>query len=261
MGVRWIDYAIVDPVVAPAGSEAEFSEKLVRLPDCYQPNDRSRTASTAPTRVAAGLPADAFVFCSFNQPFKITREMFALWLDLLEAVPQAVLWLKADNRWATESLRARVDQRGIAPGRVVFGRTMRQPDHLARLRLADLALDCAPCGSHTTASDALWAGVPHIAYLGDTFSARVSASIVSAMGVPELIVRGVDEYRDLALRLARDRAALGVLRARIAANRLTAPLFDSRRFIRHLEAAYQAMWQRCLDGRPPDHIAVVPIDQ
>lgn len=259
MGVRWIDYSIVDPLVAPAGSEAEFSEKLVRLPDCYQPNDRARAIPDAPTRADVGLPADAFVFCSFNQPFKITREMFALWLDLLDAVPNAVLWLKADNRWATESLRARVAERGIAPERVVFGRALPQPKHLARLRLADLALDCAPCGSHTTASDALWAGVPHIAYLGNTFSSRVSASIVSAMNMPELIVSGMDEYRELALRLARDRAAHAVLRARVAANRLTAPLFDSRRFIRHLEAGYRAMWQRRLDGQPPDHIRVAPI--
>jgi predicted O-linked N-acetylglucosamine transferase (SPINDLY family) len=256
MGAPWIDYAIVDPVVAPPGNEAEFSEKLVRLPHCYQPNDRQRAIAAPPTRAEAGLPGDALVFCCFNQPFKINRPIFGLWLDLLRSVPRAVLWLKDDNRWATTAFKEQARAAGIDPARLVFGRNLPLPAHLARLTLADLALDCAPYGSHTTASDVLWAGVPQIALHGDTFAARVSASLLTAIGLPELIVRSAAEYRDLALRLATDPQALARLKARLSANRLTTPLFDSRRFVRHLEAGYQAMWRRCVAGLPPDHIDV-----
>jgi protein O-GlcNAc transferase len=259
MGAPWIDYAIVDSIVAPPASEIEFSEKLVRLPHCYQPNDRGRTIDPAPTRAQTGLPADAFVYCCFNQAFKVTREMFALWLDLLRATPHAVLWLTLDNRWAAAAMREHAQAGGIDPARLIFGRTLRLPAHLARLSLADVALDCAPCGSHTTASDALWAGVPQIAYLGDTFAARVSASLLTAIGLPEMIVRSPADYRDLAVRLASDRAALAQIRTRLVANRLTTPLFDSRRFVRHLEAGYEAMWRRCIAGLAPDHIDVQAI--
>jgi predicted O-linked N-acetylglucosamine transferase (SPINDLY family) len=204
------------------------------------------------------LPDAAFVFCSFNNAYKITPEIFAAWMRLLVKVEGSVLWLLAGNPTGVRNLKRAAEAAGIDPSRLVFASRAKPAEHLARHRLADLFLDTLPYNAHTTASDALWAGVPHIAYLGDTFSARVSASIVSAMGVPELIVRGVDEYRGLALRLVRDREALAALRARITVNRLTAPLFDSRRFIRHLEAGYLAMWQRRVEGRPPDHIAVTP---
>ena len=256
MGAPWIDYAIVDPVVAPPGSEAEFSEKLVRLPHSCQPNDRSRRIDPAPSRADVGLPADAFVYCCFNQPFKITREMFALWLEVLRAVPRAVLWLKDDNRWATAALKECAQAGGIGPDRLVFGRTLPLSAHLARLSLADLALDCTPCGSHTTASDALWAGVPQIACVGNTFAARVSASLLTAVGLPALIVRSPEEYRDLAIRLASDRDTLARIRTPLTANRLSAPLFDSGQFVRHLEAGYEAIWRRAVAGLPPDHIDV-----
>ena len=256
MGAPWVDYAIVDPIVAPPGSETEFAEKLVRLPHCYQPNDRQRAIGPAPTRAQAGLPDDAFVFCCFNQAYKINRPIFELWLDLLRAVPLAVLWLKDDNRWATAAFKERARAGGIDPTRLIFGGGQPLAAHLARLTLADLALDCAPYGSHTTASDALWAGVPQIAYCGDTFAARVSASLVTAIGLPELIVRSPEEYRVLAIRLANERGALASIRSRLAANRLTTPLFDSRLFARHLEAGYEAMWQRAVAGLPPDHIDV-----
>ena len=256
MGAAWVDYAIVDPIVAPPGSETEFTEKLVRLPHCYQPNDRKRAIGPVPTRAQAGLPDDAFVFCCFNQAYKINRPIFELWMDLLRAVPQAVLWLKDDNRWATAAFKEHAQAGGIDPARLIFAQGQPLAAHLARLTLADLALDCAPYGSHTTASDALWAGVPQIAYRGDTFAARVSASLVTAIGLPELIVRSPEEYRALAIRLANDRAALVQIKNRLAANRLTTPLFDSRLFVRHLEAGYQAMWQRAVAGLPPDHIAI-----
>jgi protein O-GlcNAc transferase len=256
MGAPWVDYAIVDPIVAPPRSETEFAEKLVRLPHCYQPNDRQRAIGPAPTRVQAGLPDDAFVFCCFNQAYKINRAIFELWMDLLRAIPRAVLWLKDDNRWATAAFKERARASGIDPVRLIFAQGRPLAAHLARLTLADLALDCAPYGSHTTASDALWAGVPQIAYCGGTFAARVSASLVTAIVLPELIVRSPEEYRALAVRLANDRPALGRIRDRLSANRLTTPLFDSRLFVRHLEAGYQAMWQRAVAGLPPDHIDI-----
>ena len=256
MGAPWIDYAIVDPVVAPPGSEGEFTERLVRLPHCYQPNDRQRAIGAAPTHAEAGLPEDAFVYCCFNQAYKINRAIFALWMDLLRAVPRAMLWLKDDNRWATAAFKEHARAAGIDPARLVFGAKLPLADHLARLTLADLALDCWPYGSHTTASDALWAGVPQIAYCGDTFAERVSASLVTAIGLPELIVRSPEECRVLAIHLAKDRDALASLRSRLAANRLATPLFDSRLFVGHLEAGYEAMWQRAVAGLPPDHINV-----
>jgi protein O-GlcNAc transferase len=256
IGAAWIDYAIVDPLVAPPGSEVEFTERLVRLPHCYQPNDRQRAIAAVPTRAQVGLPEGAFVYCCFNQAFKINRAIFGLWMDLLRATPHAVLWLKNDNRWATDTLKERARTAGIDPARLVFGESLPLADHLARLSLADLALDCAPYGSHTTASDALWAGVPQIAFWGDAFATRVSASLLTAVGLPELIVRSPEEYRALAARLANERDTLARIRSKLAANRLTTPLFDSSRFVRHLEAGYEAMWQRAIAGLPPDHIAI-----
>ncbi len=167
-----------------------------------------------------------------------------------------MLRLKDDNAWATAAFKQQAETAGINPDRLVFGRNLPLSDHLARLTLADLALDCAPYGAHTTATDALWAGVPQIALCGNTVAARVSASLLTAIGLPELIVHSDAEYRDLAIRLATDRARLDNIRARLAANRLTTPLFDSRRFVRHLEAGYEAIWQRCVAGLPPDHISV-----
>lgn len=256
LGTPWIDYMIVDPVAAPAACAADFSEKLLRLPHTYQSNDRKRVIEGKFTRAEMGLPADAFVFCCFNQAFKLHRATFALWMELLRAKPDSVLWLLEDNRWATEALRGRVRDAGISAERVIFAPRIAMPKHLARLRLADLALDAPPYGSHTTCSDALWAGTPHLALRGQTFSSRVSASLLHAIGLPELVAEDPESYRALALRLADDRAYHAVIRARLAANRLSAPLFDSARFVRHLEAAYELIWRRHRAGLPPDHIDV-----
>lgn len=256
LGAPWIDYMIVDPVTAPPGSEPEFGEKLLRLPHTYQCNDRKRPIGPKVTRADVGLPPDAFVFCSFNQAVKIHRETFALWMDLLRAKDDAVLWLLDDNRWATAALRERVPEHGIAPERVIFAPRLPMPKHLARLRLADLALDAPPYGAHTTCSDALWAGTPHLALRGETFSARVSASLLAAVGLPELVADDAEAYRALALRLANDRPRFAAIRARLAANRLTTPLFDSGRFTRNLEAGYEAIWRRRRDGLPAEHIDV-----
>ena len=256
MGTPWIDYLVADSVVAPPGRETEFSEKLLRLPHTYQSNDSKRQIGAKLTRAEMGLPEDAFVFCNFNQSFKITRQTFAFWMDLLRERPHAVLWLLDDNRWATEALQQRIAEYGIAPERVIFGRRLPLSQHLARLRLADLALDCPPCGSHTTASDALWAGTPHLAVRGNGFAARVSSSLLTAIGLPELIAETTEDYQALVLHLSRDRSLISVVRAKLSVNRLSAPLFDSRRFTRHLEAGYEAAWRRRLDGLPADHIDV-----
>ena len=256
MGAPWIDYIVADWITAPPGSEPDFSEKLLRLPHTYQSNDRKRRIGAKITRAEAGLPEAAFVFCCFNQSFKFNREVFALWMDLLRQRPDAVLWLMDENEWATAALKQHAQGHGIAPERIVFAPRLDLDRHLARLSLADLALDCAPYGSHTTASDALWVGVPQLALRGGTFAARVSASVLTAIGLPELIAEAPESYRDLALRLSADRALLATYKARLAANRLTTPLFDSARFTRHLEAGYEAIWRRCLAGLPPDHTSV-----
>lgn len=256
MGAPWIDYAVVDGIVAPPGSEADFSEKLVRLPFTYQSNDRKRRIGDQVTRAQAGLPEDAFVFCNFNQSYKLNRRIFDLWMELLRQRPNAVLWLMQENEWATAALRQQAQSLGVVPDRIIFAPRLPLDQHLARIALADLALDCAPYGSHTTASDALWVGVPQLALRGGTFAARVSASLVTAIGLPELISDTLEDHRDLALRLSEDRALLTSYRARLAANRLTTPLFDSAGFTRYMEAGYEAIWRRCLDGLPPDHINV-----
>jgi protein O-GlcNAc transferase len=256
MGAPWIDYVVVDSIIAPPGSEPEFSEKLIRLPFTYQSNDRKRQIGEKVTRADVGLPADAFVFCNFNQGFKLNRQLFELWMDLLHRRPNAVLWLAQENEWATAALRQHVRSLGVAEDRVIFGPRLPLDQHLARLSLADLALDCVPYGSHTTASDALWAGVPQLAIHGDTFASRVSSSLLTAIGLPELISNSLEDHRGLALRLSEDRALLAGYRARLAENRLTTPLFDSAGFTRYMEAGYEAIWRRCLDGLPPDHIHV-----
>ncbi len=256
MGAPWIDYVVADWILAPEGSESEFSEKLVRLPFTYQCNDLKRRIGETMTRTQAGLPEDAFVFCNFNQSFKLNRRLFAVWMDLLHQRPNAVLWLMQDNEWAAAALRQHAQSLGIAAERIVFAPRLPLDRHLARIALADLALDCAPYGSHTTASDALWVGVPQLALRGNTFASRVSASVLTAIGLPELISGTLEDHRDLALRLSEDRALLASYRARLAANRLTTPLFDSAGFTRYMEAGYEAIWRRYLDGLPPDHISV-----
>lgn len=256
MGAPWIDYVVADWIVAPPGSESEFAEKLLRLPFTYQSNDRKRQIGDKVTRAQMGLPEDAFVFCNFNQSFKFNRTFFALWMDLLHQRPNAVLWVAQENEWSQAALQRHAESLGISRDRLFFAPRLPLDQHLARIGLADLALDCAPYGSHTTSSDALWAGVPQLAFHGDTFASRVSTSVLTAIGLPELVSSTLEDHRTLALRLSADPALLAEYRARLAANRLTTPLFDSALFTRHLEAGYEAIWSRCLAGLAPDHVAV-----
>ncbi|CAK0774966.1 protein O-GlcNAc transferase [uncultured Gammaproteobacteria bacterium] len=242
MGAPFIDYLIGDPVVTPAECRDAFDETLVLLPDCYQPNDRRREiAPVTPPREALGLPETGFVFCVFNNAVKFTRPLFRLWLEVVRTVPGAVLWLLDPGPTATANLRREAVDAGVDPGRMVFRPRMAPADYRACFRAADLFLDSAPYNAHTTASDALWAGLPVVTRPGETMASRVAASLLHAVRLPELICPDWIAYRALALELARDPAQLAALRHHLVSNRNHLPLFDSPRFVTHLEQAYQAM--------------------
>ncbi|WP_016921289.1 hypothetical protein [Methylocystis parvus] len=204
----------------------------------------------APHRVVAGLPEEGFVFCCFNQTFKFTPAIFDIWCRLLRSVPESILWLPA-AREAEGNLRNEAWERGVHGSRLIFAQDLPHGEHLRRLQLADLVLDTAPYGAHTTASDALWAGVPIVTRPGATFPSRVAGSLLHAIGLPELIVEDQDDYFDLALALATDKERLTGLRLRLAGNRLSAPLFNVKRYTVALEALYQRMWARHKSGLPP----------
>jgi protein O-GlcNAc transferase len=257
MGARFIDYIIADRVVAPAAEQRFFSERLVHLPGCYQCNDDRRAiASPVPQRRDCGLPEAGFVFCCFNDSYKLTPAMFDIWMRLLGAVPGSVLWLLDAAPGVRDNLGEEAEARGIGRERLVFAPRLPLPEHLARHRLADLFLDTLPCNAHTTASDALWAGLPLLTCPGATFAGRVAASLLRAIGLDELITTSLAEYESLALRLARNRALLRPLRARLAHNRDRFPLFDTARSTRHLEAAYQRMCAVRQAGHPPTAFAI-----
>ncbi len=258
MATNWYDYVLADPVVLPHEQQRFYDEKIVHLPDCYQPNDPSRPLA-ASSRAEAGLPQQGFVFASFNIHRKIGRPVFEAWMRLLAAVPGSLLWLQDDS--ANDVLRAEAAARGIDPARLIFAPNLEVGAHLARCAAADLMLDTMPYGAHTTASDALWAGVPLVTVLGPSFANRVAASLLTAIGLPEMITASLDEYEALALALARDPARLAALKAKLAGNRTAAPLFDATRFCRHIEQAYETMMQIARAGeapRPFDVPAITP---
>jgi len=259
MAMDSIDYLIADATVVPESARRHYTEKIVTLPHSYQVNDAQRVISSAPcSRAAEGLPEQAFVFCCFNASWKILPGTFAAWMRLLAELPGGVLWLLEDNPWVAANLRAQAVRHGIAPERLVFAPRRSQAEHLARHRLADLVLDTLPYNAHTTASDALWTGLPVLTCMGQSFAGRVSASLLRAIHLPELIATTPAEYFALALALARDPARLGAIRAKLARNRLTTPLFDTPGFARDLEAAYTAMLARYDASLPPDHIHIAP---
>ena len=257
LGVAWIDYIIADRIVIPPQAHDAYDECVVTLPDSYQPNDRSREMfEPTPTRAEVGLPATGFVFCCFNNNFKITPGMFGLWMDVLREVAGSVLWLLGVTETAAANLRAAAAAHDVDPQRLVFAPRIPGPEHLARHRLAELFLDTLPYAAHTTASDALWTGLPVLTCLGSSFAGRVAGSLLHAAGVPELVCGSLEEYRARAIALARDPAELRALRARLAAGRENCPLFDADRYTRHMEAAFLAMWQRRQRGEPPAGFAV-----
>jgi len=257
MGADFIDYIIADPIVAPIEHAASYDEKLVHLPNCYQPNDRRRRAAPRKfTRDECGLPEDVFVFCCFNHQFKITEQIFGLWMGLLRDVPSSVLWLFTSADGAVGNLRREAALRGVSPERLVFASHISHSLHLARLPLADLFLDTLPYNSHTTASDALWAGVPLLTCPGETFAGRVAGSLLRALELPELVAGSLAEYATQALRLSQDPDELGKVRRRLYENRLTTPLFDSDLYIRDFETALVRMAEVSFAGEKPRAFAV-----
>jgi len=243
MGTDFVDFILADPFVLPARQQPNFAERIVHLPDCYQVNDATRPISTRiPAREECGLSEAGFVFCCFNAACKITPLVFDRWMRLLAATEGTVLWLLESNPQATVNLRREAEARGIRDDRLIFAPELPNPDHLARFALADLFLDTLPYNAHTLASDALWGGCPVLTCSGETFPSRVAGSLLRAVGLPELVTTSLAEYEALALSLARDPDRLRRLRAKLHTNRLSFPLFDSRRFARNLEQAYLAMW-------------------
>lgn len=240
-GSDFIDWLVADALVVPPDQESFFSEKIAALPDTLWVTDTARAIAAPPSRAESGLPEDGFVFCCFNHNWKITAPLFDIWMRLLTAVPGSVLWLLQGNASIGANLRREAAARGVDPARLIFAGRATPDAHQARQQLADLFLDTLPYNAHTTASDALWAGLPIVTTPGHSFPARVAASIVTACGMPELIAPDLATYETLALELARDPGRLKALRAKLAANRATAPLFDTARFTRNLEAAYAAM--------------------
>ncbi len=259
-GAPYLDYILGDRLVTPFEHQPFYSERIVQLPDSYQVNDRQRLlADTAPGRRKLGLPEAGTVFCCFNNNVKLTPGMFGLWMRILAKSEGSVLWLFASHADAEANLRHEAARHGVLPERLVFAPKRSYADYLAQYACADLFLDTLPYNGHATSSDALWAGVPLLTCPGRTLAGRVGASLLTALGLPELIAADLAAYEALALQLAREPGRLAALKARLEEKRLAAPLFDSARFTRHLESAYQTMQERRLCGLPPEGFAVPPL--
>jgi predicted O-linked N-acetylglucosamine transferase (SPINDLY family) len=257
VGADFLDYILADATVLPMDQQPFYDEKIIHMPDSYQANDDRRAIAPAtPSRAEAGLPAEGFVYCCFNNAYKITPEIFASWMRILAAVPGSVLWLLRNEEDAMARLRGAAQAQGVDPARLVFGPSLPSAQHLARHRLADLFLDTLPYNAHTTASDALWAGLPVLTQMGEAFAGRVAASLLKAVGLPEMITRDTAAYEALAVALGQDAARAAALKAKLAAALPGAPLFDTPRFTRHLEAAFRLMWQRHVEGKAPEGFTV-----
>ena len=259
LGAAFMDYIIADRIVIPEQDKVFYDEKVVWLPHSYQANDDRRAVpALAPTRADAGLPENAFIFCSFNQSYKLTPDTFASWMRILKATPGSVLWLLDGLAPLADNLRPAAEQLGVSGHRILFAPFVAAEKHRERLACANLFLDSLPCNAHTTASDALWAGLPLLTCRGSSFSGRVAASLLQAIGLPELITETSEQFESLAIRLAKASDELNALRMKLRANRLDAPLFNTDLFRTQIEAAYTRMWDRFANGLPPDHFAVQP---
>ncbi len=256
MGVPFMDYLIADPTLIPESHQSLYAEKIAYLPRSYQPNDTRRVvAETVFTREELGLPKSGFVFCCFNNNYKIVPETFDSWMRVLQAVDGSVLWLLEDNETARANLCGEAQARGVDAKRLVFAPRMNLPRHLARQRVADLFLDTLPYNAHTTASDALWVGLPVLTLAGTAFAGRVAASLLNAAGVPELVTTTRAEFEQRAIELATTPRMLSAINMKLAANRRNAPLFDIQRLTKDIEGLYAAMYDRYQADLPPDHIA------
>jgi protein O-GlcNAc transferase len=257
LGAEYIDYLIADKTLIPAYSQQHYSEKIVYLPNSYQVNDRQRViAATQLTKQELGLPQEAFVFCCFNNNYKITPGVFDTWVNILKAVDLSVLWLLEDNPSAATNLQKEASLRGLDPTRLVFAKRMDLTEHLARHQVADLFLDTFPYNAHTTASDALWAGLPVLTCMGESFASRVAASLLHAIELPELVTETQIDYEKLAIELATNQAKLNLIKGKLEKNRLTTPLFDTAVFAKNIETAYTVMYERYQADLLPDHIYI-----
>ena len=257
MGAEYFEYIIADKTLISAQSQQFYSEKIVYLPNSYQVNDRQRVISDKQfTRLELGLPETNFVFCCFNNNYKILPETFNGWMRILNAVEGSVLWLFEDNSWVMTRLKQEAEKHGIDSKRLVFAKRMSITEHLARFRQADLFLDTLPYNAHTTASDALWTGLPVLTLMGESFASRVAASLLNAIDLPELITTTQSEYEVLAIELGKNIEKLNVLKQKLITNCLTGPLFNTPLFTKHLETAYMQMMDRYWEGLPLDHIYI-----
>ena len=257
MGADFMDYVIADPTIIPKEQFPSYAECVVWLPDSYQVNDQQRRISErSQTRRECGLPDYAFVYCCFNNPYKILPDIFDIWMRLLRSNENSVLWLFEGHPTAAANLRREAEKRGVSAERLIFAPKIPLPDHLARHRHIDLFLDTLPLNAHTTASDALWADVPVLTCLGTTFAGRVAGSLLKAIGLDELITHSLEEYEAMATQLAQEPSRLAALKNRLARNRNSYPLFDTGRFAHHIETAFLTMWERYQRGEPPEAFAV-----
>lgn len=257
LGAAYMDYIIADRDVVPEAHRQFYTEKVAWLPNCYQANDdRKEIAPRVFAREQCGLPAEGLVFCCFNNAYKMTPDMFDIWMRILAQVDGSVLWLLEDSAAAVANLRREAATRGVDADRIVFAARMSVPDHLARHRVADLFLDTLPYNAHTTASDALWAGLPLLTCVGETFAGRVAASLLHNLDLPELIATTRDDYERLAVALARDPVRLSAIRQKLADNRLVKPTFNTALFTRNIECALHAMVERWRAGLSPAHIDI-----
>lgn len=256
-GAPFLDYIVADRTVIPADQFQFYTEKVIYLPNSYQCNDsRRRVPPTGPSRREAGLPETGFVYCCFNQNYKIRPPVFDIWMRLLQACPGSVLWLLGGEPYTIHNLRREVAARGVASERIVFAPFVPNDDHIARHRLADLFLDTLPCNAHATASDALWGGLPILTCLGNTFGGRVGASLLRAVGLPEMVTESLSEYEALAIMLTQNPERLAAIKAKLAVNRDREPLFDTAGLTRALETAFEAIWRQQQAGLAPQHVAV-----
>jgi len=257
LGAEYIDYLIADKTLIPEINQPYYSEKIVYLPYSYQVNDRKKViANSQFTKNELGLPSEGFVFCCFNSNYKITPEVFNSWVRILNAVEGSILWLFEDNSSASFNLRKEALARGLDPTRLIFAPRMQLPEHLARHKLADLFLDTNPCNAHTTASDALWAGLPVLTWMGESFASRVAGSLLNALGLPELITTGPDNYEKLAIDLATNRQKLKSIKDKLNGSRIKEPLFDTPLFAKYLEAAYTKIFEKYQADLIPNHIYI-----
>jgi predicted O-linked N-acetylglucosamine transferase (SPINDLY family) len=257
MGADYMDYLIADHIIIPKENQPFFTEKIAYLPNSYQVNDSKRKVSERFfTRAELGLPDNGFVYCCFNNNLKITPHVFDSWARILKQVPGSVLWLLEDNVLAKANLIQEAQSRGLSEDRIVFAGRLDLPEHLARHRLADLFIDTLPCNAHTTASDALWVGLPVLTTLGETFAGRVAASLLSAIDMPELITKNLDEYEALAIDLAGNPEKLKALKEKLKQKRFTTPLFNTQLSTNHIESAYIKMYERYQAGLPPEYLQI-----